>query len=95
LEFRRKETFYTSSIFDRGKTVVPEKVRTDLNAQDGDNLLWVKRVDGYLVRSTVEPVRLINETLKRGGITCKKCGTNYEALREACPKCGTPTPKPK
>jgi len=94
LENRRTEFFVTSKIFDDGKTQVPAEVRRDLNVKDGDQLLWVRKVDGYHVRGTAEPqrLRLIRETLKSGGITCKKCGTNYEANLDKCPKCGTPAP---
>ena len=95
MEFRRREVFFSSKIFNDGQTQVPADVRRDLNVQDGDSLLWIKKVDGYLVRSTVEPKPLYSETLKRGGITCKKCGTNYEARFDKCPKCGESAPKTK
>jgi bifunctional DNA-binding transcriptional regulator/antitoxin component of YhaV-PrlF toxin-antitoxin module len=92
LEFRGKEQFEKSKIFDGGKTYVPVTVRRDLKVDDGDNLIWVKKTDGYLVRSTLEPIRLIHETLSKGGITCPKCRRNYEANLEKCPNCGAPNP---
>ena len=93
MERRSKETFATSKIFNDGQTVVPKEVRRALNVEDGDKLLWVRKIDGYLVRGSAEPIRLINETLKQGGITCKNCGANFDANRNRCPKCGAPTPK--
>lgn len=87
-----KETFVSSTVFDKGKTQVPAEVRQFLNVKDGDSLLWVRKPDGYLVRGTAEPKLLIRETFGRGGINCGKCGTNYEASLERCPKCGTPKP---
>ena len=88
-----KEVFEDSKIFDGGKTQVPVRVRNDLRVNDGDKLIWIKKLDGYLVRSTLEPRLLIRETLTQGGITCKKCQKNYEANLERCPNCGNPTPK--
>jgi bifunctional DNA-binding transcriptional regulator/antitoxin component of YhaV-PrlF toxin-antitoxin module len=92
LSSRGRELFETSKIFDDGKTVVPVQVRRDLGVNDGDKLIWVRTIDGYKVRSTLEPKLLIHETGSRGGITCKKCGNNYEANVPKCPKCGTLNP---
>lgn len=93
MESRGKEPFCTSKIFNNGQTQVPKEVRHALRVEDGDKLLWVRKIDGYLVRGSAEPIRLVRETLAKGGITCKNCGTNFDASRNRCPKCGAPTPK--